>query len=138
MPISTPITGGCLCSALRYVAHTPPDYAGFCCCGDCRKASGAGAIAFMGFSAAALRITGLTRQTRTQSARGTISVRNTCATCASLVFGGIWGADTQHTIYAGSLDNPAHFQPTIAIFTRDRPAWVELPAGLTLFEAHPK
>jgi hypothetical protein len=42
-----------------------------------------------------------------------------------------------HTIYAGSLDDPARFHPTIAIFARDRPAWVPLPPGLTVFETMP-
>jgi hypothetical protein len=134
---TTLITGGCLCGALRYEANAAPGFAGFCCCADCRKASGAGAIAFMGFPATALRITGETRQTRSRSARGTEAVRNTCAECGSLVFGGILGVDTEHTVYAGSLDDPSHFHPKIAIFTRDRPAWMELPAGLILFEDLP-
>jgi hypothetical protein len=53
------------------------------------------------------------------------------------VFGGIIGIDTSHTIYAGSLDDPARFVPTIAIFNRDRPAWAAVPDGLTLFETMP-
>ena len=43
-----------------------------------------------------------------------------CATiarrCGGLVFGGIFGRDSNHTIYAGSLDEPALFHPTIALF----------------------
>jgi len=64
-------------------------------------------------------------------------VRNRCAACGSLVFGGIVGVDTSHTIYAGSLDDPGIFKPTMAIFTRDRPDWVILPQGLQLFETMP-
>jgi hypothetical protein len=53
------------------------------------------------------------------------------------VFGGIVGRDSEHTIYAGSLDEPALFHPTIALFSRDKPHWVPMPAGLTVFETMP-
>lgn len=132
-----PITGGCLCGALRYTASAAPCNAGFCCCGDCRKASGSGFIGFMGFDAAVLSFSGATKQYRSAAARGGEAVRNFCPTCGGLVFGGINGSDTSHTIYAGSLDDPSNFAPTMAIFTRDRPDWVHLPDGVTLFDTMP-
>jgi hypothetical protein len=53
------------------------------------------------------------------------------------VFGGIHGVHDSHTIYAGSLDDPAHFKPTLAIFVRDKPDWVAMPEGLAVFETMP-
>ena len=47
------------------------------------------------------------------------------------------GMTGSFTIYAGTLDDPSTFHPTMAIFTRDRPEWVILPAGLRMFEAMP-
>jgi hypothetical protein len=111
--------------------------AGLCYCGDCRKASGSGFIPFMGFPADAIGITGATRRTVSKSIRGSDAVRNFCAECGSLVFGGIVGRDTTHTVYAGALDDPALFRPTLAIFNRDRPAWALVPEGLTVFETMP-
>jgi hypothetical protein len=134
----TPITGGCLCGALRYEASTAPQYAGYCFCADCRKASGSGFIPFMGFAAPVLRITGAAVTHTLKHRDGRQSDRNFCAVCGGLVFGGIRGESTSHTIYAGSLDDPSHFKPTIAIFNRDRPAWVALPAGLKVFESMPE
>jgi hypothetical protein len=58
--------------------------------------------------------------------------------CGGLVFGGVPGEDASHTIYAGSLDEPNLFEPAIAIFIKDKPAWVVLPPGLTQFETLPK
>jgi hypothetical protein len=130
-------TGGCLCGALRYEAEGNPSFAGLCYCTDCRKASGSGVIPFMGFASAAVRFSGETRQFRSKSFRGTDAVRNFCPGCGGLVFGGEVGKDTSHTIYAGSLDDPSLFHPTIAIFVRDRPAWVVIPPDLTLFDALP-
>jgi hypothetical protein len=91
----------------------------------------------MGFAGTAVRFTGQTRQFRSKSFRGDDAVRNSCPVCGSLVFGGEVGKDEIHTIYAGSLDDPSCFQPKIAIFVRDRPAWAVMPAGLTTYETMP-
>ncbi|MEP6547915.1 MAG: GFA family protein [Gammaproteobacteria bacterium] len=130
-------TGGCLCGALRYEATGNPTVCGYCCCGDCRKASGSGFIPFMGFARSAVRFTGQVLAHRSRAASGGDAVRNSCVVCGSLVFGGELDHSDSFTIYAGSLDEPLGFQPTIAIFTRDLPAWVVLPAGLTVFEDLP-
>lgn len=129
--------GGCLCGAVRYEALSEPRSQGYCCCRDCRKASGSGFIPFLLFPANSLRFTGETKRSIVKSIRGEDAVRNHCAICGSLVFGGIVGKDTAHTIYAGSLDEPALFQPAVAVFTRDKPAWVVLPAGLDTYATLP-
>jgi hypothetical protein len=128
------ITGGCLCGALRYEAEGEPKYAGYCFCADFRKASGSGFVLFMGFSASALRFSGETRKFISKSARGGDAVRNSCPVCGGLVFGGELGKDTMFTIYAGSLDDPSLFHPTVAIFTSGRPAWAVIPPELKIFE----
>jgi hypothetical protein len=134
--MSDPITGGCLCGQLRFEAEGEPVYAGHCHCADCRKASGSGFIPFMGFPASAVRVTGEARQHRCPSLRGE-ATRNFCPHCGGLVFGGELGKDDSHTIYAGTLDDPARFHPQIAIFLRDKPDWVAVPPGLVPFETMP-
>jgi hypothetical protein len=129
--------GGCLCGALRYEAEGEPVNSGHCYCADCRKASGSGFIPFMGFNSSAVRFTGHSRTFSRKSARGGDAVRNYCPICGSLVFGGRVGQDPNHTIYAGSLDDPSCFHPTIAIFTAGRPAWAIIPSNLTVFERLP-
>ncbi len=130
-------TGGCLCGALRYEAQGAPLFAGHCYCADCRKASGSGFVPFMGFSSSAVRFSGQSRQFTCKAANGGDAVRNFCPVCGSLVHGGVVGKDDSFTIYAGTLDDPALFQPKIAIFARDRPAWAPIPPGITVFETTP-
>lgn len=130
-------TGGCLCGAVRYEAVGEPIVTGHCYCRDCRKASGSGFAPFMLFDAAAIRFTGETIQFRSPAFRGGEAVRNSCPTCGGLVFGGIVGVDADHTIYAGTLDDPSRFAPMVAIFTRDRPDWAALPPGAMTFETMP-
>jgi hypothetical protein len=133
----TRYTGGCLCGALRYEASGEPLYAGHCYCADCRKASGSGFIPFMGFAAGAVRFTGETLTFSSPAASGDQALRNSCPICGGLVFGGEVGKHEWHTIYAGSLDDPSLFQPKMAIFTRGKPDWAQIPTGLTAFEGMP-
>jgi hypothetical protein len=65
------------------------------------------------------------------------AVRNSCPVCGSLVFGGEVGKDASFTIYAGTLDDPSLFHPTVAIFTRGRPDWAVIPPDLKVFERAP-
>ncbi len=127
-------SGGCLCGALRYEAEGVPQYMGHCYCEDCRKASGSGFIPFMGFVASAVRFRGQTLQFKSKAANGGEATRNSCPVCGSLVFGGDVGKDTSFTIYAGTLDDPSLFHPSVAIFTRGRPDWAVIPTGLKIFE----
>jgi hypothetical protein len=110
---------------------------GHCYCRDCQRASGSGFIPFMGFSSSAVRFSGPTRQFVSKAANGGDAVRNFCLSCGSLVFGGVVGESDSFTIYAGSLDEPATFQPRIAIFASARPPWALIPAGLTVFDRMP-
>jgi hypothetical protein len=130
-------TGGCLCGALRYEADGDPLFAGLCYCADCQKASGSASIPFMGFASRAVRFNGPTRKFTSKAANGRDSVRNSCPVCGSLVFGGEVGKDDLFTVYAGTLDDPSAFQPTMAIFARSRPAWAVIPPHLTVFDAMP-
>ncbi|HEV2442996.1 MAG TPA: GFA family protein [Steroidobacteraceae bacterium] len=130
-------TGGCLCGYVRYEARGEPLSQGYCFCADCRKASGSGFIPFLMFPASSVRFAGETRHSIAKSVRGSDAVRNHCAICGGLVFGGIVGKVSNHSIYGGSLDDPSLFRPTIAIFARDKPDWVLMPPGLEVFATLP-
>jgi hypothetical protein len=130
-------TGGCLCGALRYEATGEPLYAGHCYCADCRKASGSGFIPFIGVARSNVSFSGQVLKHRSKARSGGDAVRNSCAACGGLVFGGELGESDSFTIYAGSLDDPLLFHPTVAIFTRDRPPWAAVPPGLKIFEDMP-
>jgi hypothetical protein len=110
---------------------------GHCYCSDCRKASGSGFIPFISFAAEDIEVTGEVQRSAVRAANGHQAVRNHCAICASLVFGGIFGVDDAINVYAGSLDDPSLFVPTLAIFTKGRPDWAMIPAGLSVFEGLP-
>jgi hypothetical protein len=129
--------GGCLCGALHYEAWGDPLYAGHCYCEDCRKASGSGFVPFIGFHSSAINFSGTPQTYFSKAANGNMAARNFCATCGSLVFGGEVGISDSFTIYAGSLDHPSLFHPTVAIFTKGRPDWACIPSHLKIYEREP-
>ena len=131
------LTGGCLCGDLRWKAHAPPKYMGLCYCADCRRASGSAFSPFMGFDAAAITITGRWTVHTVTHADGRSATRNSCVVCGGLVFGGELGKSDEYNIYAGSLDDAAQFKPTVALFVRDKPDWIDVPVGLRQFETLP-
>ena len=133
-----PITGGCLCGALRYEANAAPTFMGYCCCDDCQKASGSGFIPFVGFVGGVLKVTGPHTMYQMHHKDGRTSERFSCAKCASLVFGGEPGNPNGNTIYAGTLDDTSQFNPAMAIMTKFKPDWVILPKGLQIFEGMPR
>jgi len=136
--MTSTITGGCLCGALRYEGGTLTTFMGYCCCDDCQKASGSGFIPFVGLPPGALKVTGEYKLNLKKQADGRSSDRYHCAKCASLVFGGVPGNPNGNTIYAGTLDDTALFKPSMAIMTKFKPDWVLLPAGLRQFEGMPQ
>jgi hypothetical protein len=127
-------TGGCLCGALRYEANGKPTASGHCYCGDCRRASGSGFIPFMAFPASAVHLTGKAAAFESPAANGNTATRNFFPRCHSLVMGGAIGKDDTYNIYAGSLDDPSLFHPTIAVFTGGRPDWAMIPPALKVLD----
>lgn len=79
------------------------------------------------------------RQHSGLSAVGTEKVINFCSKCGSLVYGGKYGEDVQHTVYAGTLDDEfvGKFEPKMAIFARARPDWGKLKCEMGEFETMP-
>jgi hypothetical protein len=132
------MTGGCLCGALRYEAEGEPIFQGYCFCEDCRKASGSGFVPFIGFPPNAVRVTGKVLMHSKKLKNGRSAERNCCAVCGGLVFGGEAGNAEGHTIYAGSLDDPSLFKPTMAINTAEVQHWALVPPGLTEFKGMPR
>ena len=78
-----PITGGCLCGAIRYELSELPIETGTCHCRDCQKSTGSAFMVMARFSRAALRyIKGEPKLYRSSS----IKDKGFCSNCGSLLF----------------------------------------------------
>ena len=109
-----PVTGGCLCGALRVEAAGRPLRVGICHCLDCRKHHGALFFAAAIFPQDAVTITGEV---------GEYKGRCFCPRCGSSVFS---RSDGEVELHLGALDAPSQFQPSYELWTVRRESW--LPA----------
>ncbi|OWQ90388.1 aldehyde-activating protein [Roseateles aquatilis] len=110
----TPITGGCLCGDIRFVATGRPYRVGVCHCLDCRKHHGALFHASAIFPRESVTITGEPRD---------YAGRCFCPRCGSSVFS---PTGDEVEVNLGALDAPDQFMPTYELWTIRREAW--LPA----------
>lgn len=114
----TPLTGGCLCGALRFAATGAPLRVGLCHCLDCRKHHGALFHASAIFPQSAVTLSGDWR-----SYRG----RAFCPHCGSSVFS---QSGDEMELHLGAFDEPNLFRPSYELWTTRREAWLPPFPGL--------
>ncbi len=100
-----PVTGGCLCGAVRYEASEEPTFVGFCHCRMCQLAYGQGSGLFAGFAAGVLRFT---KGEPTYYRSSAWAERGFCADCGSPL--GMRDGEG-HGVLVGTLDHPEEWPP---------------------------
>jgi hypothetical protein len=140
MNMKQPITGGCVCGALRYEIKAEPTLMLKCHCRDCQHVTGSGyAPAFL-VPADALRVTqGQLRHHLTSSIRRGKHKRGFCPECGSRITGGEFekGDSPFVGVLASSLDDPSLFQPQMDIFVSDAQPWDQMDPAIPKFEQYP-
>jgi hypothetical protein len=103
-----PVTGGCLCGAIRYESTAAPNLVGFCHCRMCQQASGNLFIVWADFSDETFRFThGEPRYYRSSE----IATRGFCQRCGSPISFQYDGSSGP-AIMVGTLDHPEDWPPT--------------------------
>jgi hypothetical protein len=98
-----PVTGGCLCGAVRYESSEPPVQGFFCHCVMCQKNYGGLYAATLKFSGEGFRFTD--GEPKYYHSSG-FAKRGFCAECGSpIVF--LYEGNPHHYVLIGSLDHPA-------------------------------
>jgi hypothetical protein len=123
-------SGGCLCGAIRYEVYGDAMQTSLCHCEDCRRASGAPAVAWTFFPPNSLRwIQGSPREIRFAG-----RVRSFCADCGSpLLFAD--PALPQFTeVNTCTLDEPTAFPPGDQCWMVDEIPWMRSLHALVRFD----
>jgi hypothetical protein len=106
--LSLPVTGGCLCGAIRFAFDQPPSEGAFCHCSICRRSYGGLFGIFLRVPAAGFR---LTRGEPKLYRSSPIAVRSFCDVCGSpIAFAYDGNADLWITL--GALDHPEDWPMT--------------------------
>jgi len=109
-------SGGCRCGKVRFSASAEPHFAAICHCEDCRKASGAPFLAFVGFHRSEVRFEhGEGRRYETEHA-----ARFFCETCGSPIAYADGRLVDRIYFYLGVMDEPARYEPTHQAFISER------------------
>lgn len=126
--------GGCHCGAIRYEMTAEVAHHALCHCTDCRKASGAPAVAWAMAAADQVTITG-EPLTYASSEHGR---RLFCGACGTSLF------YTNEVIFPGmidvqsaTLDDPDSIPLQAQIQTAERIGWMEHLEDLPAFERYP-
>ena len=121
-----PVTGGCLCGAVRYETTERPHRVGYCHCRMCQKASGAPVVVGVYFRLEAFRFThGEPKLYKSSD----IARRAFCANCGSRLIYEPLDSDSI-AVEVGSLDNPEDAQPTYHTGVESRLPWLSLQDDL--------
>ena len=132
----TPLTGGCLCGAIRYTIDAQVTGLRACHCKNCQRHSGTAGTVNAVVPTASFKITkGVTKRyddSATQSGR-TLS-RHFCAECGSSIYSRRNPDPGFVVVRAGSLDDSSGMKITGHIWTATAPAWTHIDPAT---ERHP-
>lgn len=131
------LTGGCLCGAVRYVCEAEPMFAGHCQCRDCRRETGSGHSSHFAVPEESLTLTGTLQLYESPTDSGSVSTRGFCPVCGSPILYRSKGMPGFVLITAGSLDDPARFEPTFVVFAAGAATWDTIDPALERFEGMP-
>ncbi len=102
-----PVTGGCLCGAIRYESTEPPDWVSYCHCRMCQKAYGGLFCLMAAFSGETFRYT---QRKPTYYQSSPLAKRGFCGNCGSPVDMWYEGKPDPY-ILVGTLDHPEDWPP---------------------------
>ena len=121
------LQGGCFCGAVRYEVTGEVFNSTLCHCTDCRKVSGAPAVAWFSARRADFRYT---RGEPLRLASSPQVLRGFCRECGTTLSFEDARWPEELDIATASLDDPQQVPPRDHTFVRSRLAWMDLYDGL--------
>jgi hypothetical protein len=138
-----PLTGGCICGAIRYqIAQAPADLY-VCHCTDCQRITSSAFSIGVVVADESFTLSG--KEPRSvpggATAGGRVKSRWVCPDCGTWLFGtprpGTKHPGMIRVVRGGTLDDTSWLKPTAHYWTRSKQPWVVLPEGATMHETQP-
>lgn len=134
--MKSPMTGGCLCGAVRYEASGQPAMQGVCHCRNCQKQAGTAFSMIVGVPEAAVTVSGTPVAYIDHGESGNEVRREFCGTCGSPLFSKVAAMPGMVFIKAGTLDDTSGFAPAFQVWAKSRQDWIDLGA-VPAFDTNP-
>ena len=134
--MTQPLTGGCLCGAIRYRVDAPVKTVSACHCTHCRKISGAGSSHNAILPTSAVTFTsGKTKVYQDTADSGNVLYRHFCADCGSSIMSQRQKMPEMTVLKVGTLDDASGLTLVMNIWTDSALPWMHLDPAV---ERHPK
>ncbi len=131
-----PVTGGCLCGAIRYESTEPPNWVKYCHCRICQQAYGGLYAVGLEFPGEAFRYT---KGEVTYYRSSSWAKRGFCANCGSPV-DHLYVNDPDPIVCIGTLDHPEDWPPGSHVGIESKVPWYvisdDLPQQLAYVSQH--
>jgi len=122
--MTTPLTGGCMCGAIRYTISVPVTELRACHCTTCQKGSGTQGSVNAVIPASAFKLTkGTLKRYESRADSGRTLYRDFCGDCGSPIYSQRATALDTLVVRAGSLDDAGDMKITANIWTRSARPW---------------
>lgn len=122
--MTSPITGGCLCGAIRYTVSVPISELRACHCTHCQKTSGTGGSVNAAVPRASFTLTQGTPKRYTDTAQsGRKLFRHFCADCGSPIYSFREATPEMIVVRAGTLDESTGMRISTNIWTASARPW---------------
>jgi hypothetical protein len=132
-----PVTGGCLCGAVRYTLTAAPVLTRQCWCRLCQYLSAGGPTNNMLVPRDALTIAGALGDYVSVADSGSVMHRHFCPTCGTPVGGYAEPRPHLYVLRIGTLDDPDLYPPRQTIWTDAAPAWATIADDRPSFPGQP-
>lgn len=122
--MTSPLTGGCLCDAIRYTVSTPVTGLRACHCTHCQKASGTGASVNAVVPSSSFALTqGTPKRYADKADSGRTLYRYFCGGCGSPLYAHRETSPEIIVVRAGSFDDSSTLKITTNIWTKSARPW---------------
>jgi hypothetical protein len=132
---SLPLTGGCLCGAVRYEVSAPFVTAGYCHCTRCQRRTGTAAAVSALVSPGTFTVTSGRRNIRDYDPGGGSNIKSFCVHCGSGLYA--WHPDypDRVAVRLGTVDGDPGIRPSYHQRVDTAAIWEALPDdGLPRYE----
>lgn len=131
-------TASCTCGQLRIEVHGEPRAVGVCHCLACQSRTGSVFAALAAF-APPYQVRGTATEYVRTGDRGAQFRFRFCPVCGSTVFHTEEGYEARSvTVAVGAFGDPDFPPPRNSVYDCRRHSWVQLPAGITVFDTDPE
>jgi hypothetical protein len=136
VPAKKSVEGGCACGEIRYRLASEPLFVHCCHCLNCQRQTGSAFVINLLIETDRVELlAGEPEPVKVPRSGGKNQVIWRCPTCQVALYSK-YTTPRLRFVRAGTLDDPARYEPDVHIFTRSKLPWVTLPESVPAFNVY--